>query len=132
MRTWFENSWLLEVIREAGRSGFQVVITSDHGTVRVKRPTQIKADREASVNLRFKQGRNLRANPREAWFINNPARLRIPSNMSSDTLAIALSDFYFLYPNNYRRYQNRYRDTYQHGGLSMSEMIIPLVRLEPK
>ncbi|MCF7801887.1 MAG: bifunctional response regulator/alkaline phosphatase family protein [Candidatus Marinimicrobia bacterium] len=132
VRAWFENSWLFDLMKEAARHGFTTLVTSDHGTVRVKRPTQIKADREASVNLRFKQGRNLKANPRDAWFINDPKRLRIPSSASSDTLAIALSDFYFLYPTNYRKYQNRYMDTYQHGGLSMAEMIIPFVTLEPK
>ncbi|OIO61573.1 MAG: hypothetical protein AUJ47_09360 [Candidatus Marinimicrobia bacterium CG1_02_48_14] len=132
VRTWFENSWLFNLIKEAGRNGYRIMVTSDHGTIRVKRPTQIMADREATSNIRFKQGRNLKVNPRDAWFINDPLRLRIPSNTSSDTLAIALSDFYFLYPTNYRKYQNRYLDTYQHGGLSMAEMIVPFATLEPK
>lgn len=132
VRTWFENSWLYNLIKEAGRNGYRIMVTSDHGTIRVKRATQIMADREASANIRFKQGRNLKVNPRDAWFINDPNRLRIPSNLSSDTLAIALSDFYFLYPTNYRKYQSRYLDTYQHGGLSMAEMIVPFATLEPK
>ena len=132
VRAWFNNSWIKEVLSSAAKMGFHVVITSDHGSVRVQQPTQILADREASTNLRFKQGRNLKPSAKDAWFLDKPGRLRIPSTIQNDTLAIAQKTYYFLYPNNYRKYQNKYTDTYQHGGLSMWEMILPLAYLEPK
>ena len=120
------------MLSSAAKLGYRVVITSDHGSVRVQNPTQILADREASTNIRFKQGRNLKPSTKDAWYIDDPQRLRLPSNSSSDTLAIAQKMYYFLYPNNFRKYQYKYADTYQHGGLSMWEMIIPLVFLDPK
>ncbi len=132
VRAWFNNSWIKDVLATAARQGFHVVVTSDHGSVRVQQPTQILADREASTNLRFKQGRNLKPNPKDAWYLDNPARLRIPTSNQSDTLAIAQKMYYFLYPNNFRKFQNKFADTYQHGGLSMWEMILPLATLEPK
>lgn len=132
VRSWFNNSWIKQMLISASRLGYRVVITSDHGSVRVQNPTQILADREASTNIRFKQGRNLKPSTKDAWYIDNPERLRIAANSSSDTMAIAQKMYYFLYPNNFRKYQYKYADTYQHGGLSMWEMIIPLVFLEPK
>jgi hypothetical protein len=132
VRSWFENSWILQVLQQAAEQEYTVVITSDHGSVRVQNPTQILADREASVNLRYKQGRNLKPSSKDAWFLNSPARIRIPSNGANDTLALALKSFYFLYPTNYRKYQNKYVNTYQHGGLSMWEMIMPVATLEPR
>ena len=132
VRAWFNNSWIKQVFQTAGRLGYQIIVTSDHGSVRVQQPTQILADREASTNLRFKQGRNLKPNSKDAWFVDDPARLRIPSSIRSDTLAIAQKMYYFLYPNNFRKFQNKFVDTYQHGGLSMWEMIIPVAFLEPK
>jgi len=132
VRAWFNNSWIKEVLAAAARMGFNVIVTSDHGSVRVQQPTQILADREASTNLRFKQGRNLKPSTKDTWFLDKPERLRIPSTVQNDTLAIAQKMYYFLYPNNFRKYQNKFADTYQHGGLSMWEMIIPLAHLEPK
>ena len=132
VRAWFNNSWIIEVLASAAKMGFHVVITSDHGSIRVQHPTQILADREASTNLRFKQGRNLKPSAKDAWYLDNPKRIRLPSNSANDTLAIAQKMYYFLYPNNYRKFQNKFVDTYQHGGLSMWEMIIPLAHLEPK
>jgi len=132
VRAWFNNSWIKQVLSTAAKLGFHVVITSDHGSIRVQHPTQILADREASTNIRFKQGRNLKPNTKDAWYLDDPNRIRLPSRSSTDTLAIAQKMYYFLYPNNYRKYQYKYADTYQHGGLSMWEMIIPLVDLEPK
>ncbi len=132
VRAWFNNSWIKEVLATAAKQGFQVIVTSDHGSVRVQQPTQILADRSASTNLRFKQGRNLKPSPKDAWYLDDPERIRIPSNGQSDTMAIAQKMYYFLYPNNFRKFQNKFADTYQHGGLSMWEMIIPLVHLEPK
>jgi len=132
VRAWFNNSWIKDVLATAAKLGFHVVITSDHGSIRVQQPTQILADREASTNLRFKQGRNLKPSTKDAWYLDDPRRIRITSNGVSDTMAIAQKMYYFLYPNNFRKYQNKFADTYQHGGLSMWEMIIPLAHLEPK
>jgi len=132
VRSWFSNSWIKQVLTSAAKLGYRVVITSDHGSVRVQNPTQILADREASTNIRFKQGRNLKPSTKDAWYIDRPERLRLAANGPSDTLAIAQKMYYFLYPNNFRKYQYKYSDTYQHGGLSMWEMIIPLVYLDPK
>ncbi|NQV16709.1 response regulator [bacterium] len=132
VRAWFNNSWIKQVLASAAKLGFQVIVTSDHGSVRVQQPTQILADREASTNLRFKQGRNLKPSTKDAWYLDNPKRIRLPSSIQSDTLAIAQKMYYFLYPNNFRKYQNKFADTYQHGGLSMWEMIIPISHLEPK
>ncbi len=132
VRAWFENSWILDLLQQAAEQEYTVVITSDHGSVRVQQPTQILADREASVNLRYKQGRNLNPSTKDAWFLPSPNRLRIPAKGVNDTLALALQTYYFLYPTNYRKYQNKFANTYQHGGLSMWEMIMPVATLSPR
>jgi DNA-binding response OmpR family regulator len=132
VRTWFKNSWIFNLLLEAKKYNYTIVVTSDHGSIKVEHSSVIKADRDASVNLRFKLGRNLQPNPKDAWLFSDPSRIRIPVNNNNETIAIALKDYYFLYPNNFRKYQTKYEDTYQHGGLSLWEMITPVATLTSK
>ncbi len=132
IRAWFEHSWLAELIRMAGEMGYVVIVTTDHGNVQVTEPTMIRADKEVSPNLRFKRGRNLSVSPRDAWFVRDPGRLRLPAHNPSETLALALSRYFFLFPTNLRQYQQKFVGTYQHGGLSIWEMIVPLAVLKSK
>jgi hypothetical protein len=109
-----------------------VVITTDHGTIRVKRPFKIIGDRNTNTNLRYKQGKNLNFKEDGVFFSRNPENLRLPNLNVSTSYAFSREDFFFAYPNNYNYYVNFYKDTFQHGGISMEEMIIPYVILEPK
>jgi hypothetical protein len=89
-------------------------------------------DREASTNLRYKFGRNLKIDEKEAVFVKTPTDYRLPRGSVTTNYVIAKEDYYFVYPTDYHRYLNQYRDSFQHGGISMEEMILPVVKLQPK
>ncbi|MHB2154606.1 T9SS response regulator signal transducer PorX [Calditrichota bacterium GD2] len=131
-RSWFEHSPLLSIIREIGKSGTVVFITSDHGSVRGLRGTRVIGDRETSTNLRYKYGRSLKADPKHTIFIKEPAEWRLPKRGINTTYVFAKEDFYLVYPTNYNKYLHYYKDSFQHGGVSLEEMLLPIVRLESK
>lgn len=131
-KSWFENSPLLEIIKRAAEIKLQLVITTDHGTIKVKTPTIIKANKEINSNFRFKVGSNLKANKKDCISTNEPKTFGLPPLSLSSTYAFAISDSFFTYPNNYNQYINHYKDSYQHGGISLEEMILPFVVLYPK
>jgi hypothetical protein len=108
------------------------MITTDHGTINVKQPTQVKGDRETSLNLRYKTGKSLSYNKKEVMAIKNPSEAHLPSINMSSSYIFARNDQFLAYPNNYNYYANYYKDTYQHGGISMEEMIIPFCVYNPK
>lgn len=127
--SWFQHSPLLQVIKYVAEmdESVQVVLTTDHGSIRVDNPVKVIGDRNTSSNLRYKQGRSLNYNPKEVFAISNPASVYLPSpNVSSSYIFASGSDF-FAYPNNYNHYAAFYRNTFQHGGVSLEEMLIPLV-----
>ena len=124
--TWFQHSTLLRIFRELAAEQVTVVVTSDHGSVRSMRDTKVFGDRDAATNLRYKYGRNLKAEESAAIFTDKPDEYKLPVNPPANSYIFAKEDYYFVYPNNYNKFQNRYRDTFQHGGASMEEMILPI------
>lgn len=130
--SWFDHSPLLDIIKKAAEHKIPVVISTDHGTIRVKEPVQVVGDRNTTTNLRYKQGKNLRYEARDVFEITDPAKGFLPRINVSTRYIFAKEDKFFAYPNNYNYYVNFYRNTFQHGGISMEEMLIPLIRLMPK
>ena len=131
-RSWFEHSDLFTLLRMLAERGHTVIITSDHGTVRVENPIKVQGDRETSPNLRYKTGRNLNYNPKEVFEINRPAEAQLPQSNLTSSYIFALGRDFFTYPNNANQYIRYYKDTFQHGGISMEEMIVPYIVLTPK
>ena len=130
--SWFLNSPLFEIIKNASSLGFKLVITTDHGTINVKNPTKIIGDRNTSQNLRYKTGRSLTTNEKDNLVFKNPHDILLPKTSLNSSFVFAKDDFYLVYPNNYNHFSNYFKNTYQHGGVSMEEMIIPFVILNPK
>ncbi|GLB49515.1 T9SS response regulator signal transducer PorX [Neptunitalea lumnitzerae] len=130
--SWFKNSPLLEIIQQAQQLGFKLLITTDHGTINVKNPSKVIGDKETSLNLRYKTGRSLTYENKEVLAFKDPKHVFLPSITMSSSFIFAKQDYFFAYPNNYNHYVSYYRNTYQHGGVSLEEMIIPFVVLEPK
>ena len=123
---------MLEFLRELSRRDCRVIVTTDHGFVRVRRPTLIHGSREISANLRYKHGGALRVEERDALLLNNPADFALPTEVANVKFAIAKSDHYFIYPTKPREYEKTYKHTFQHGGISMEEMIVPVAVLTPR
>lgn len=129
---WFENSSLLKIIKLAAESGFKLVITTDHGTIYVKRPSKVVGDRETSTNIRYKTGRSLSYENSDVWAVANPEKLFLPKGNLSSKYIFAKNNIFLAYPKNYNHFVNYYKETYQHGGISLEECIIPISILEPK
>lgn len=130
--TWFEHSPLLEILKQVAKSGARLVITTDHGTVKVDRPIKVIGDRNTNSNLRYKVGRNLDYNAKEVFEVKKPEEAFLPRINVSSVYLFAPESGFFVYPNNYNHFVNYYKDTFQHGGISLEEMIIPLIILEPR
>jgi hypothetical protein len=131
-RSWFEHSPLFEVLKKISERGSRVIITTDHGTIRVKRPFKIVGDKNVNTNLRYKQGKNLGYEGDKLMEALKPERFFLPKPNVSTTYVFAIEDQFFAYPNNYNYYVNMYKDTFQHGGVSLEEMIVPLIFLTSK
>lgn len=130
---WFLHSNLLQMFKTLSEEDVTVVITTDHGSVRALRDTKVYGDRDTAKNLRYKYGRNLKADERNAvFFMENPLDYKLPEVTGVNNYIIAKEDYFFVYPTNYNKYQNRYKDTFQHGGASMEEMILPVATMKPK
>ncbi|PSQ98943.1 MAG: PglZ domain-containing protein [Bacteroidetes bacterium QS_9_68_14] len=131
-RTWFAHSWLLDAFKTLAEAGATCVVTTDHGAIRSLRDTEVIGDRETSTALRYKYGRNLKCNDEHAIFVKEPETYGLPSQGMNTNYIIAKEDYYFVYPTNYHHYQRKYRDTMQHGGVSMEEMILPALTLRSR
>ncbi|HEX7367587.1 MAG TPA: PglZ domain-containing protein [Pelobium sp.] len=129
---WFEHSPLLELIKRLSQKKCRLIITTDHGTIRVKRPSKVIGDRNTNSNLRYKQGKNLDYNPKEVFLVKNPADAMLPKLHVSSCYIFAKEDTYFVYQNNYNQFVNYFNETFQHGGISMEEIIIPFVTYKNK
>ncbi|MBA2612323.1 MAG: PglZ domain-containing protein [Bacteroidetes bacterium] len=130
--SWFEHSPLLDIIKQLAAKKIKVVITTDHGTVHVKEPTKILGDKNVNTNLRYKQGKALEYNYKEVFEIKNPADAFLPIQHPSSRFVFAREDRFFAYPNNFNHYVNYYKNTFQHGGVSLEEIIIPYIVLTAK
>ncbi len=130
--SWFKNSPLLEMIHQAQQLGFKLIITTDHGTINVKNPSKVVGDRDTSLNLRYKTGRSLTYEAKDVLVAKDPKKIHLPSITMSSSYIFAKGDLFFAYPNNYNHYVSYYRNSYQHGGVSLEEMIIPFVVFNPK
>jgi CheY-like chemotaxis protein len=130
--SWFKNSPLLEIISKAQQLGLKLIITTDHGTINAKRATKVIGNKDITTNLRYKTGRSLSYNEKDVYAVNQPRLIGLPSGYMTSKYIFAKEDFFFAYPNNYNHYVKYYKNTYQHGGVSLEEMIIPCVIYEKK
>src|SRR5690606_15711144 len=130
--SWFKNSPLLEMIHQAQLLGFKLILTTDHGTINVKNPSKVIGDRETSLNLRYKTGRSLSYESKDVFAVKDPKSLHLPAITMSSSFIFAKNDMFLAYQNNYNHYVSYYKNTYQHGGISLEEMIIPFVVFSPK
>jgi CheY-like chemotaxis protein len=131
-KSWFRNAPLFDLLRQLAARKVKVFLTTDHGTINVKEPTKLVGERNISTNLRYKAGKNMTYNKREVFETTRPEELLLPKNHINAHYVFARSDYFFAYPNNYNHFVRYYRNTYQHGGISLEEMIIPFVALTPR
>ena len=132
MRTWFEHSSLFEVLKAAARRGATTIVTTDHGSMFSRRATKIRGNRDASSNVRYKFGDNLTVEDKRVMLMKNPADYQLPPNSAIETYAVTTENYYLVYPTNYHEYERLYRDSFQHGGISLEEMICPFAVLRPR
>ena len=130
--SWFKNSSLMEMFRKMAEMNARVVLTTDHGTVHVKEPSKVVGDRNTNTNLRYKQGKNLSYQEKDCFVVHKPEEAFLPRTNMSQKFIFAKEDMFFAYPNNYNHYVKYYRDTFQHGGVSLQEVLIPIVTLKTK
>ena len=131
--SWFVHSSFFGMLRQlATRPDVKIIITTDHGSIRCLHGVKALGDRESGTNLRYKYGKNVKADARNAMFIRNPVDYKFPKRNGIVNYIIAKEDFYFVYPTDYHKYLNMYNDTFQHGGISTEEMILPIIQLEAK
>ncbi len=130
--SWFRHSSTLEIFRSLAEFGYKVIVTTDHGTIRVDNPIKVVGDRNTNTNLRYKVGKNLNYNRKQVYEMHDPKKFGLPSPNLSSTYIFAVNEDFFSYPNNYNYYVQYYTGTFQHGGISLQEMLVPLVTLTPK
>jgi hypothetical protein len=130
--SWLKHSVVSDFFRRLAQEDCTVIVTTDHGSIRCTRPMKIVGDRNTNTNLRYKLGKNLAYDAKELFVIKNPAQAQLPSPNISTSYVFATGDAFFAYPNNYNYYVSYYKDTFQHGGISMEEMLIPLVTMRGK
>jgi CheY-like chemotaxis protein len=130
--SWFRHSSILEIFKKIASLGYKIILTTDHGTIKVDNPIKVIGDKNTTTNLRYKEGKNLNYNPKEVFEMRNPKKFGLPVLNVSSCYIYATKDDFFSYPNNYNYYVQYYRGTFQHGGISMEEMLVPLITLQPK
>jgi hypothetical protein len=132
VRAWFEHSSLRLILQAFGKQKWTVIVTTDHGSIRGTKGAKVISDREASTNLRYKYGRNLKVDKRQAIVVPRPETFRLPNRGINTGYIIAKEDYYFVYPTNYNKYLSLYKDSFQHGGCSLEEMVLSVAIMEGK
>ena len=130
--SWFRHSVMAELFKRLANSDYTIILTTDHGSIRCSRPIKIIGDRNTNTNLRYKLGKNLNYNSKEVFTIHEPRKAFLPSPNVSTTYVFATGNSFFAYPNNYNYYVSYYKDTFQHGGISMEEMMVPLITMKAR
>ena len=130
--SWFNHSPLKEMLKKVAEKGIRTFLTTDHGTIKVSNPVKVIGDKNTNTNLRYKTGKNLNFDESEVMVANSPERVKLPKENVSSSFIFAKENDFFAYPNNYNYYVNYYKDTFQHGGISLEEVIIPFVELKAK
>ena len=130
--SWFRHTPIKELFRRLASLDYELIITTDHGSIRSTTPVKVIGDRNVNTNLRYKLGKNLSYNPKEVFEVKQPKRFGLPSPNLTTTYIFATGNHFFAYPNNFNYYAQYYKDTFQHGGISMEEMLVPLITLRPK
>ncbi|MBN8686969.1 MAG: PglZ domain-containing protein [Chitinophagales bacterium] len=130
--SWFEHSPLHQALKKIADKKIRIVLGTDHGSVRVKTPYKVVGDKQTTTNLRYKHGRNLNYEPKEVLAFREPREAGLPSPTINSSFIFAREDSFLCYPNNYNYYVNYYRNTFQHGGVSLEEMIVPVIKMESK
>ena len=131
-RSWFEHSPLLQMLRKLAEKGVSVVLSTDHGSVRVKDACKVVGDRLTTSNLRYKHGRNLDYSPQDVLAFRDPKVAGLPTPTVNSSYIFAREERFLCYPNNFNQFANYYRNSFQHGGISLEEMIVPVVRMTPR
>ena len=130
--SWFRNSPLLDLLKKLSEEDITVVITTDHGTINVTSPVKVVGHKDLNTNLRYKTGRHMSYNEKDVFEIVDPDRVGLPKMTMSDVFIFTYGEDFFAYPNNFNHYVRYYQNTFQHGGISMEEMLIPIAILEPR
>ncbi len=130
--SWFRHSTLFALLRNLSRMGITVVLTTDHGSILATRSALVHGDRHTSTSLRYKYGNSLKADPRQTVIVRDPETYGLPRITPATNFLLAKEDYYFVYPTQFHEYQRLYRDSFQHGGISLEEMVLPVVTLKPK
>jgi len=130
--SWFEHSPLHQALKKIADKNIKIVLATDHGSVRVKTPVKVIGDKQTTTSLRYKHGRNLNYDPKEVMAFRDPKEGGLPSPTINSSYIFAGEDAFLCYPNNYNHYVNYYRNTFQHGGISLEEMIVPVIQMVSK
>jgi D-mannonate dehydratase len=130
--SWFKHSPLYEMMKKMSKNSCKVFLTTDHGTIRVKNASKIMGPKQINSNMRYKVSKNLSYNKKDVMEVLHPEKILLPKNALSSSYVFAKENHFFVYPNNYHHFANLYNDTFQHGGISLEEMLIPYVFLKSK
>ena len=131
-RSWFEHSALNQALKKISDKKIRLVLATDHGTMRVKTPCKVIGDRQTTANLRYKHGRNLDYDPKDVLAFKDPKEAGLPTPSINSSFIFAKEDRFLCYPNNYNHFVNYYKNTFQHGGVSLEEIIVPVIKMEPR
>ena len=132
MVSWFEHSSLFDIIKYLSNQNVELIITTDHGSIKVSDPVKIIGDRNVNTNLRYKFGKSLAYDAKDVFEMKDPEAYYLPKLNVTTRFVFTRNNEFFAYPNNYNYYAKYYRDTFQHGGISMEEILIPFIILSPK